>query len=90
MFPDKQQDCRTFLSGDFNAALGAIKARAILMPCSEDLYFPPEDSEEEVCCIPNAELKIIPSIWGHGAAFGVNPPDNEFIDAALKELLQAN
>ena len=37
--------------------------------------------------MPNAELRPIPSIWGHVAAFGVNPPDDEFIDAALRELL---
>jgi len=36
-----------------------------------------------------AELAYIPSIWGHLAAFGVNPPDDEFIDAALRELLAA-
>ena len=40
--------------------------------------------------MPKAELRPIPSIWGHMAPFGANPPDNEFIDAALKELLQAN
>ena len=37
--------------------------------------------------MPKAELRPIPSIWGHMAPFGVNPPDNEFIDGALKELL---
>jgi len=40
--------------------------------------------------MPNAELRPIPSIWGHVAGLGVNPPDSEFIDAVLKELLQAS
>ena len=31
-------------SGDFPAALRAITARALVMPCRHDLYFPPEDS----------------------------------------------
>jgi homoserine O-acetyltransferase len=76
--------------GDFTAALKAITARAIVMPGETDLYFRVRDNELEVEQMPKAELRPIPSIWGHMAPFGVNPPDNEFIDAALKELLQAN
>ena len=74
-------------NGDFTAALRAIRARAIVMPCATDLYFPVRDNQLEVEQMPNAELRPIPSIWGHEAGLGVNPPDNEFIDAALKELL---
>jgi len=73
--------------GDLAAALGAIRARAIVMPSTTDLYFRVRDNELEVAQMPNAELRPIPSIWGHVAAFGVNPPDDEFIDAALRELL---
>jgi homoserine O-acetyltransferase/O-succinyltransferase len=40
--------------------------------------------------MPNAELRPIPSSWGHAAGFGINPPDNAFIDGALSELLRAN
>jgi homoserine O-acetyltransferase/O-succinyltransferase len=74
-------------NGDFAAALGAIRARAIVMPCETDLYFRVRDNQLEVELMPNAELRPIPSIWGHAAAFGINPADNEFIDAALRELL---
>jgi len=73
--------------GDFAAALRAIKARAMVMPGDTDLYFRVRDNELEVAQMPNAELRPIPSIWGHVAGMGVNPQDNEFIDAALKELL---
>jgi homoserine O-acetyltransferase len=73
--------------GDFGTALRAIKARAIVMPGETDLYFRVRDNELEVEQMPHAELRPIPSIWGHVAGLGVNPPDNEFIDAALKELL---
>jgi len=73
--------------GNFAAALRAIKARAIVMPGDTDLYFRVRDNELEVEHMPNAELRPIPSIWGHVAGLGINPPDNEFIDAALKELL---
>ncbi|MGO9266575.1 MAG: alpha/beta fold hydrolase [Candidatus Binataceae bacterium] len=73
--------------GDFAEALGAIRARAIVMPSATDLYFRVRDNELEVAQMPNAELRPIPSIWGHVAALGVNPPDDQFIDAALRELL---
>ena len=74
--------------GDFEKALGAISAKAIVMPSQTDLYFPPEDNALEVRQMPNAELRPIPSIWGHMAGSpGVNPVDTAFIDSALKELL---
>jgi homoserine O-acetyltransferase len=74
--------------GDFRKALGAIKARAYVMPGQTDLYFPPEDSEFEVRHMPNAEYIPVPSIWGHFAGGpGTNPEDVKFIDGKLKELL---
>lgn len=73
--------------GNFTAALKAITARAIVMPGNTDLYFRVRDNELEVEQMPNAELRPMPSIWGHAAGIGINPPDNEFIDVALKELL---
>jgi homoserine O-acetyltransferase len=74
-------------NGDFAAALRAIRARAIVMPCETDLYFRVRDNELEVRQMPNAELRPIPSIWGHAAGLGINPTDNAFIDAALNVLL---
>jgi homoserine O-acetyltransferase len=73
--------------GDITAALAGIKCRAIVMPSETDLYFRVRDNELEVKQMPNADLRPIPSIWGHAAGGGANPADNQFIDAALKELL---
>lgn len=74
--------------GDYKAALGAIKAKAYVMPGSTDLYFPPEDSQNEVANMPNAQYVPVPSIWGHFAGGpGTNPVDVKFIDDKLKELL---
>lgn len=76
--------------GDFKKALGAIKAKAYVMPGQTDLYFPPEDSEFEVANMPNAKFVPVPSIWGHFAGGpGTNPDDVKFIDNALKELLRS-
>ncbi|MFZ2007322.1 MAG: alpha/beta fold hydrolase [Stellaceae bacterium] len=75
--------------GDFGKALGAIKAKAIVMPCETDLYFTVEDNRREVARMPNAELRPIPSIWGHRAGNpALNPEDARFIDAQVKELLE--
>jgi homoserine O-acetyltransferase/O-succinyltransferase len=73
--------------GDREAALRAITARAIIMPCRTDFYFPPEDNAAEVALMPNAELRVIESVWGHYAGGGRNAADTSFIDTALRELL---
>ena len=74
--------------GDLDKALGAITARTLLMPSETDLYFRVEDNWREAAQMPNAELRPIPSIWGHRAG---NPSDNaedeRFIREAVAELL---
>lgn len=59
------------------------------MPGQTDLYFTPEDSAYEVSHMPSAELRPIPSIWGHFAGGDRNPEDVPFVDDALKELLDS-
>ncbi len=71
--------------GNLERALGAIKARAIVMPGEHDRYFPPVDNFNEVSHMPNAICRPIPSIWGHMTVW--NNDDRLFIDAALRELL---
>lgn len=74
--------------GDITAALASIKAKAFLIPSKTDQYFPPEDNLIEQIHMPNAEVRIIPSIWGHGAGGpGRNPVDTQFLDDTLRELL---
>ena len=51
--------------GNIIKALQSIKARAILMPCTQDLYFPPEDNFLEARHIPNVEILPYDSPWGH-------------------------
>ena len=76
--------------GDFPKALAAITAKAILIPCTTDLYFPPEDNEIEARQMPNAELRPFDSPWGHCVASpGNEPAFAAFLDAALEELLAA-
>jgi homoserine O-acetyltransferase len=76
--------------GDFKAAIGSIQARTILMPCTRDLYFPPEDNEIEAGLIPGAVFRPYASDFGHCAA---NPGNDAGftaqLDASIAELLQA-
>ena len=74
--------------GDLGLALRAIEARAIVMPSSTDLYFPPEDSALEVAHLRRGELRILQSDWGHVAGGpGRHPPDTAFVESAIAELL---
>jgi homoserine O-acetyltransferase/O-succinyltransferase len=74
-------------NSDFVAALRGIKSRVIVLTAEGDNFFDVGDSRFEVEHMPNAELRVIRSIWGHLSGLGANPPDNEFVDAALGELL---
>ena len=76
-------------NNNFTEALNRIKARAILMPCSHDLYFPPEDNEFEIKHMQNAELRKFDSIWGHCVANPGNDKNFEVaLDNAINDLLK--
>lgn len=76
--------------GDLEKALGAIRARVLLMPGDHDLYFQVDDNRAELSSLRHGELAPIPSVWGHRAG---NPhpvhqaEDRAFIDTRVKALL---
>ncbi len=69
-------------------ALKSIKAKTILMPCNQDLYFRTKDNEFEKKFIPNASLRPFNSSYGHCAA---NPGNDKIfekkLDKNISELL---
>ncbi len=71
------------------AALSAIRARVLLMPSRTDLYFPVADNAAEIAHLRHAELRPIPSIWGHRAG---NPVGDEaardFLRGAVADWLR--
>ena len=78
----------TLYQGDFAKALGAITARALVMPSETDLYFTVEDNRREMAMIKNAELAPIPTNWGHrGGNPAGNPNDAKFLNDKLIRLL---
>jgi homoserine O-acetyltransferase len=76
--------------GDFKRALQSISARAVVIPCSRDMYFVPSDNVAEVAEMRRAELRVFPSPWGHGVASpGRVPEFQRALDEAAAELLRA-
>jgi homoserine O-acetyltransferase/O-succinyltransferase len=76
--------------GDLPKALAAIEARAIIMPCSTDLYFRPEDSRVEVQLLRHGELRVLESKFGHVAGGPDRVPEGTaFVEKALRDLLDA-
>jgi homoserine O-acetyltransferase/O-succinyltransferase len=74
--------------GDLTRALHAIRARVLLMPGETDLYFRVADNMLEIPHLAQAELKVIPSIWGHRAGNPVaNQTDARFIKDAVRDWL---
>ena len=66
----------------------AVTARVLLMPGTTDLYFRVADNEAELPFLAHAELRPIPSIWGHRAGNPVvNPADFEFIQKEVRAWL---
>lgn len=76
--------------GDLKAALQAIRARVLLLPSETDLYFPVADNAIELRSLHSAELRPIPSIWGHAAGAPSNvPEDMAFLRNAVRAWLAA-
>lgn len=74
--------------GDLAAALKAIRARVLLLPGETDLYFRVADNAADLPHLAHAELRTIPSIWGHRAGSpDTIPADFEFIKGAVREWL---
>lgn len=75
--------------GDLERALGAIRARVLLMPGETDLYFRVADNEAECAHLADAELCPIPSVWGHRAGNPTaSPQDAAFLRAAVHRWMQ--
>jgi len=70
-------------------ALKSIKAKTILMPCNQDLYFRTEDNKFEKKFISNVSLRPFNSLYGHCAANPGNDKNFEKkLDKNIVELLK--
>jgi len=78
--------------GNTTEALSNISCPALVMPSSSDISFVAEDNIPEVEKMPNAQLKVIDSKYGHFAG-SMSPMLSSahevgFIDNSIKELLE--
>jgi homoserine O-acetyltransferase len=75
--------------GDVNRALGAIRARTLVIPSSTDKYFTEAYARKEAALIPGAEIRLFSTTWGHcGCTPGrPDPSFSGFLDDAIVELL---
>jgi homoserine O-acetyltransferase/O-succinyltransferase len=76
--------------GDLVKALGSIQAKALIMPSETDRYFGVAENAAEVAYLTTAELRPIPTIWGHLAGNpNGNGPDTAFLAQGVHDLLAA-
>ena len=74
---------------DYAAAMAAITASCLIMPSSTDLYFPPEDSADEVSLLAHGRLAVIESVCGHAAGGGADPGGLSVIEREVRTLLDS-
>ncbi|MBC7583266.1 MAG: alpha/beta fold hydrolase [Tardiphaga sp.] len=77
--------------GDISKAMTAITSRMLLMPGQTDCYFQVQDNAAELPFLVNArsaELKPIPSLYGHRAGNpALIPTDRAFINTTIAAFL---
>ncbi|NDL63972.1 alpha/beta fold hydrolase [Acerihabitans arboris] len=74
--------------GSLEAALAAITAETIVMPCNTDQYFTQEEAFKEFLGLKRAQWRPILSPYGHCAgAPGRFAAETAFIEQAIRELL---
>ena len=74
--------------GDYEKALGSIKSEVLYMPSQTDMYFHIDALRDEAALIPNVQLEIIPSLWGHIAGAGFSSEDANFINEKIVRFLK--
>jgi homoserine O-acetyltransferase len=73
--------------GDTARALGAIRARCLVVAPPLDLYNPATAAREAASFIPGARFVEIPSVLGHQAASGAAGPETALLDAEIARFL---
>lgn len=79
------------MGGDLAKALGAIRARTLILLGTKDLLNPEYEPQEAARHIPNARVVTIRpgSVTGHASAGGVFPQDVAFLNSEVTAFLAA-
>ena len=79
-----------FYKNNIKRALESIRAKTIIIPCTQDLYFRPEDNFIEAQYIPNVEIRPYDSPFGHCVANPGNDSGFETqLDKSVSDLLNS-
>jgi homoserine O-acetyltransferase len=71
-----------------DAELAGIKARAVVMPAAGDMYFVLEEALRETALMPNMEVRVLASPYGHCAGSPGRPgEDSAAVERAIWDLL---
>ncbi|ADP71316.1 Homoserine O-acetyltransferase [Rhodomicrobium vannielii ATCC 17100] len=73
--------------GSLKEAFARITAKTFVIAIENDAFFPLKDVAAEQELIPDSELKLVSSDWGHLALFATEAAYRETVDGYLKELL---
>lgn len=84
----RRADVSRLTGGDLAAALARIEGPVAVIAFSSDLLFPPEDLEAERRLLPDGQLRVVDSPWGH-YAFEMTEGARAALDRHLAELLAA-
>lgn len=83
----KGADVSRHTDGDLAAALGRITAKTLIIGFDTDWFFTVDDLAGDAALIPDAQVRVLDTAWGHFAPFGLTENDRQFFDATLKEAL---
>jgi homoserine O-acetyltransferase len=73
--------------GDLAQALGRITAKTLVLPITQDMYFPPSTCRGEAQLITDARFRALDSPLGHLALFGTDTYWLQQVDTELAALL---
>lgn len=83
----READVSHVCGGDLKAALGCITAQTLVLPITQDQFFPPSVCEAEARLINQARFKPLGSPFGHLALFGADGNWLQQVDTELRTLL---
>lgn len=87
MYKWQRADVSRHEGGDLAKTLSRITAKTYVMPINHDLFFPPNECEEDCDMIAGAKLCVVDTKEGHMGLNGFEPNYMAQVDAALGELL---
>jgi homoserine O-acetyltransferase len=75
--------------GDLAAALARVTCRTDVVALAGDRLFPPEEVVEQARLIPDVEVHVVGTAWGHYAMGGFDPADIAAVHRVVADAVRA-